>query len=91
LQFITYSGSPKEPLAADMAFNADAVLKALIQAAVKLKLRAQIKVSFFFGWAIPIAVTALILPTPYNQIFFSVASALLVIGAIALVASLFME
>ncbi len=74
-----------------MAFNADAVLKALIQAAVKLKLRAQIKVSFFFGWAIPIALTGLTLPAPHNQIFLYVASALAIIGVIALVVSLFMD
>lgn len=81
----------KEPQIADMAFNADTALNALIQAAVKLKLRAQIKVSFFFGWAIPIALTALTLPTPHNQIFLYVASALAVTGVIALVVSLFMD
>ena len=74
-----------------MLADSDAVLKALIQAAVRLKLRAQIKVSFFFGWAIPIGATGRILPPPHNQIFFYVASALAVCGAIALVVSLFME
>jgi hypothetical protein len=73
-----------------MAFDPDAVLKALINAAVKLKLRAQIKVSFLLGWAMPIALTGLKLPSPYNQIFLGAGSVLAVLGVIALVVSLFM-
>lgn len=74
----------------DMDFNANGALQALIKAAVNLKLRAQIKVSFFFAWAIPIALTGLAIPSHYNEIFFGSGSALAVTGVIALIASLFM-
>jgi hypothetical protein len=74
-----------------MTASVDHVLNALFNASVKLKLRIQIKISFFFGWAIPMAVTGRALPQPFSLIFYGSASALAIIGVIALTVSLFTE
>jgi hypothetical protein len=73
------------------ASKANAIITKLIDAAVELKLRTQIKVSFFFGWSIPIALTGHALPFPYSEVFYGAGSALAVLGVGALFASLFMK
>lgn len=72
-----------------MAATDNGVVKALINAAVKLKLRAQIKASFFLAFASPIALTGNWIPRPYADAFFASGSALAVIGVIVLVVFLF--
>jgi hypothetical protein len=62
----------------------DRIIQALISAAVKLKLRRQIKASFFLGWAIPIALTGRAIPGPYDQLFFGTGSALAMVGVLVL-------
>jgi hypothetical protein len=64
--------------------NPNSIIQALISAAVKLKLRRQIKASFFLAWAIPIALTGRALPGPYDQLFFSVGAALAMLGVLVL-------
>jgi hypothetical protein len=64
--------------------NPNRIMQGLISAAVKLKLRRQIKASFFLGWAIPIALTGRALPWPYDQLFFSAGAALAILGVLVL-------
>jgi len=63
-----------------------APMQALINAAVKLKLRSQIRASFFLGWAIPIALTGKALPWPYDQAFYSAGTVLAILGVCVLLA-----
>lgn len=67
-----------------MPLNIDRIIEALISASVKLKLRPQIRASFFLGWALPIALTGRALPWPYDQAFFAAGSSLAVLGVLVL-------
>lgn len=71
--------------------NPNRIIQALISAAVKLKLRRQIKASFFLGWAIPIALTGRALPRPYDQLFFSAGAALAMLGVLVLLVMQFTD
>jgi hypothetical protein len=64
--------------------NNNHIIQALISAAVKLKLRRQIKASFLLGWAIPIALTGRALPGPYDQLFFGTGAVLAMLGVLVL-------
>jgi hypothetical protein len=66
-------------------------MQALFNAAVKLKLRSQIRASFFLAWAVPIGLTGLALPSPYNQLFFGAGAALAVLGVLVLLAVQFTD
>ena len=66
--------------------NPNNTMQALISAAVKLKLRPQIRASFFLGWAIPIAITGRVLPSPYDLAFFSAGAVLALLGVVVLLA-----
>jgi hypothetical protein len=45
--------------------------------------------TFFLGWAIPIALTGLALPWPYNQLFYSAGAALAILGILVLLVAQF--
>ncbi len=66
--------------------NSNSPMQALIAAAVILKLRPQIRASFFFAWAVPIALTGKALPWPYDQIFYIAGAVLAGSGVIVLLA-----
>jgi hypothetical protein len=64
--------------------NPGRLIEAVIAAAVKLKLRHQIRASFFFGWGIPVALSGRALPWPYDQLFYAAGAALAILGVLVL-------